>query len=265
MAEHREMIDELQALGLTEYEARCFVALTTVESATAAEVSQLCDIPRSRVYDTAESLAEQGFIQISEGSPTEYRALPVEQVSEKLHQEYRSRIDTVTDQLEELQVSRSLTQDGIWHLKNREQVLTRAQTLIETANEEVMLVEINDELLLDECVNLLEEAEERGVDVAVITELDVLREQLDGRLSTTIPSSSLTWLNDSSEEGMVGRVMMTDRQTVLVATVSSSPSTGDSSVMGIWAQGQQNPIVIVFRQLFQHHVRPVEEASRSDN
>ncbi|UHQ97948.1 hypothetical protein HYG81_18615 [Natrinema zhouii] len=44
----------LDDLGLTEYEARCFVALSRVQTASASEIHTLSDVPRSRVYDSVE-------------------------------------------------------------------------------------------------------------------------------------------------------------------------------------------------------------------
>lgn len=55
-----EAVTSLEELGLTEYEARCFVALTRLSKGTAKEVSQVADVPRSRVYDTIERLERTG-------------------------------------------------------------------------------------------------------------------------------------------------------------------------------------------------------------
>ena len=46
----------LQDLGLKEYEARCFVALTRLPTAKAREIGETADIPRTRVYDAVERL-----------------------------------------------------------------------------------------------------------------------------------------------------------------------------------------------------------------
>jgi len=44
-----EAIEVLQQLGLKEYEARCFVGLTRVSAGTAKKLSDLTEVPRTRI------------------------------------------------------------------------------------------------------------------------------------------------------------------------------------------------------------------------
>ncbi|PSQ46397.1 hypothetical protein BRD15_09160 [Halobacteriales archaeon SW_6_65_15] len=64
MDEAEAAIDALEQLGLTEYEARCFVALTRLPHGTAKEVGQVADIPRSRVYETMDRLQDRGLVDV---------------------------------------------------------------------------------------------------------------------------------------------------------------------------------------------------------
>ncbi|MFC7078815.1 TrmB family transcriptional regulator [Halorussus caseinilyticus] len=66
----------LQQLGLKEYEARCFVALTRKATATAKEISEIADVPRTRVYDAIRVLEAQGLVEIQHTNPRQYRAVP---------------------------------------------------------------------------------------------------------------------------------------------------------------------------------------------
>lgn len=54
MAVETDAIEALTELGLTEYEARCFVALSQLTQGTAKEISRVADVPQSRVYDVTE-------------------------------------------------------------------------------------------------------------------------------------------------------------------------------------------------------------------
>lgn len=49
VTEGNESIELLQQLGLKEYEARAFVALTRVEAGTAKDIAELSEVPRTRV------------------------------------------------------------------------------------------------------------------------------------------------------------------------------------------------------------------------
>lgn len=62
MVSKTDTIDSLMDLGLSEYEVRCFVALTQLSEATAKEISQVADVPQSRVYDVANQLHERGLV-----------------------------------------------------------------------------------------------------------------------------------------------------------------------------------------------------------
>lgn len=58
----KEIAQALKLYGLTENEARVYVALLKKLEATAFEVATVTEIPRATVYLTLESLKKQGFI-----------------------------------------------------------------------------------------------------------------------------------------------------------------------------------------------------------
>jgi sugar-specific transcriptional regulator TrmB len=83
--EHREeAIDVLQELGLKEYEAKCFVGLTRLSTGTAKQLSEITDVPRTRVYDAIRVLEAQGLVEIQHSSPQQFRAVPLEEATETL-------------------------------------------------------------------------------------------------------------------------------------------------------------------------------------
>jgi HTH-type transcriptional regulator, sugar sensing transcriptional regulator len=51
----------LARLGLTQYEARTYVALVRRETSSPAEVARLAGVPRSRIYDVIDSLVAKGM------------------------------------------------------------------------------------------------------------------------------------------------------------------------------------------------------------
>ncbi len=54
-----DAIEALEELGLSNYEAKVFVALQRLGTGTARDIHQATDVPRSQVYGAAESLQEQ--------------------------------------------------------------------------------------------------------------------------------------------------------------------------------------------------------------
>ena len=65
----------LQDLGLKEYEARAFVALSRCDSGTAKEISEISEVPRTRVYDAIRVLEQQGLVEVQQSTPKQFRAV----------------------------------------------------------------------------------------------------------------------------------------------------------------------------------------------
>src|SRR5207245_7541440 len=56
----RKMADH----GLTEYQARVYLTLLDLGSATASQISPLSKVPRTRLYATMQQLHEKGHVQL---------------------------------------------------------------------------------------------------------------------------------------------------------------------------------------------------------
>ena len=103
MVASTEVLDMLKSIGLNLYERKIYVALLAKGLATAAEVSEIASVPRSRSYDVLQSLAEKGFVLVQPSKPIKYVALePAEalertkQILAKRHEEMLGRIDRLS-------------------------------------------------------------------------------------------------------------------------------------------------------------------------
>lgn len=94
-----EIVEGLRKLGLTEYEAKAYATLVGTGEATAREVHELCGVPRTRIYDILRDLANKGFVEFVQGSPTYYRAVEPDRVMERLRDELVASIDRSTSEL----------------------------------------------------------------------------------------------------------------------------------------------------------------------
>ena len=57
-----ETINRIKNLGLNSYETKIWLALLTKNVASAGELSDIANVPRSRAYDVLESLEKKGFV-----------------------------------------------------------------------------------------------------------------------------------------------------------------------------------------------------------
>jgi len=89
---HLEAIEQLEALGLSAYAARTFVGLVRLGTGTAKSVSQTVDVPRTRVYDAVDELADLGLVSVEDTTPKRFSSVPAERACEVFEREYIGRI-----------------------------------------------------------------------------------------------------------------------------------------------------------------------------
>ena len=61
-----QFLSKLKHFGLNSYQAKLWTALLSRGVATAGELSDISNVPRSRAYDVLQSLAEKGFVVVRE-------------------------------------------------------------------------------------------------------------------------------------------------------------------------------------------------------
>jgi HTH-type transcriptional regulator, sugar sensing transcriptional regulator len=88
-----QLVSTLSDLGLTNYEARVYVALTRRGSSTAAESARIAEIPRQRIYDVLASLVQRGLAAARPGQVTKYVATPPAEAVERLVSDHRQRLE----------------------------------------------------------------------------------------------------------------------------------------------------------------------------
>lgn len=87
------LVRTLSDLGLTNYEARVYLALTRRESSTAAEAARVAGIPRQRIYDVLSSLVTKGLAATRPGQVTKYVATHPTDAVERLVSDHRQRLE----------------------------------------------------------------------------------------------------------------------------------------------------------------------------
>ena len=246
-----EAVEVLQQLGLKEYEARCFVGLSRVDTGTAKKLSQMTEVPRTRVYDAIRVLEAQGLVQVQHSSPQQFRAVPLDEATETLRDQYEARVKRLHDALDTIEVDNDSDEtpvQEVWAMSGNEGIENRTEELIETATEEVVLV-IGDESLLTE--DLVAALDEVGSDVELL--IGALTEPLQGQIQTAVPDattfiSGLEWLHgeDATEdEAAIGRLLLVDRSTILVSSIMLETKAEQA----IFGEGFGNGLVVIARRL----------------
>lgn len=174
------------AFNLNIYEVKIWTALLSKGVASAGELSDISNVPRSRSYDVLESLEKRGFVLMKLGKPIKYIAVKPEEIflreKKRLMDDAQSQVSQLevvekTDLFRELQL---LFSNGIEHvdianisgsLKGRSNVYSHLITIINDSKKSVNLVTTSAGLIrkYDKLKESIKKAAKRGVAIRVVT------------------------------------------------------------------------------------------------
>lgn len=157
---------ELEKIGLTNYEARCYLGAIALGSGRAEEIAELARVPRTSAYKALDSLAARGFMEQSEDRPM--RFIPADPLS--LLGRLRGDLDTTFDRIAGIQEAfgtRGVPQ-VVYTLNGKDRVLMKIGEMIERSRKRIIISSPNISVIRKHHGKLFERALERGVEVLVI-------------------------------------------------------------------------------------------------
>jgi hypothetical protein len=131
------MKDDLELLGLTEYEGRVYRALLAEHPATAYRLGRRSGVPLSRVYEVANRLVEKGAAALVGGEPARYEPVPPETLVGGARIRAARQLDALDSELAALYAGGE-TGGHAW-LRGEGAVLSRAAALATSATDEILL------------------------------------------------------------------------------------------------------------------------------
>jgi sugar-specific transcriptional regulator TrmB len=174
------MRQALKELGLSTYEANCYVVLLTSLSPTATEISRLSGVPRQKIYEAMEKLHLLGLCSVKAGLIRRFEATPpaeaFAQLSEKLKKEATERIGKAQRMSEMATMLYESAKGGgdlmtqVEICKNRAQVRRTYYRLLDSARSEIVAFHKPPYVVHPHDLKQKKEALERGVDMRVIYE-----------------------------------------------------------------------------------------------
>ncbi|NTV65099.1 MAG: TrmB family transcriptional regulator, partial [Oscillochloris sp.] len=184
------LLEQLEALGMTEYEAKVYLALLGENPATGYQVSKNSGVPRSMVYEALGRLEARGAaLKSLEEKATLYRPVPPTMLLDRYERESRDLASSLRTSL--LPLYNQEETGRLWNFSGRREALSYAGELIDAAKTELMLV------LADADVTALrariEAAYARGVALGVILTGDLpFALGIVGRLPVVVSQGRLT-------------------------------------------------------------------------
>ncbi len=204
------VIDRLQAVGLSLYEARIYVGLLRRGAQNGNELSKTAGVPSSKVYSTVDKMIAQGLVHsIKSGSATQFVCIAPEEFVGRLRKQYNEPIDYLDGALPPL--SGFAPAESFLNVAGLPAVREAASALVDSAR-----VGIHLSLWAEDVEPLrgsLEQAAARGVRIfgmlysaeAVLPPGTWVRHSYEEIVATRLGGRMLTLVADS-EEAVIARV-----------------------------------------------------------
>jgi sugar-specific transcriptional regulator TrmB len=195
----------LEAMGLTEYEAKAYIGLIQMGTSNAGNLSKLTEIPHSKIYEVLIRLEKKKLIEVQKGRPLFFKAikpsLAIEGIEtelrdslqhefsqrkkdlERLYEEKISQLSKAHGVLGELDnfyernAAIEPSEEFIWTIQGKDNLNGQAKEIIQSASGEVRLMMPLDDF--SEVASTIKSVSSRGVKVQlVIHELTVSVQKL---------------------------------------------------------------------------------------
>jgi sugar-specific transcriptional regulator TrmB len=266
---HQTAVELLQELGLKEYEARCFVALSRRPKGTAKEISEISAVPRTRVYDAIRVLETKGLVEVQHSNPKQFRAVPVDEAIETIHVEFVERTETLGDALRDMDPAELADEEAVshevWSLSGETGIDARMQQLIDEAEREILLISRHDVVFSDALLDRLRAAIDRGVDIVVGTWNREAHDRIERELpGADVFVSGIEMLSQSpfpDDDTDIGRLLLVDQSAILVSSFTGGEGDYEQAVFG---RGSDNGFVAVVRRLMASEFGDGSQAGTTD-
>lgn len=196
----KNTVSQLRDFGLNSYESKLWAALLSRGVATAGELSDIANVPRSRSYDVLESLEKKGFLIMKIGKPIKYLAVDPDHVLIRVRKRITEDADIQTQIISNLENSeilnelKTLHKTGIKNInpselsgifKGRKNVYHYVERAIKSAKKQVIIQTTETGLIKEkEYIKLaIKKAKENGVKIQIAAPLTQENEQAAKELS----------------------------------------------------------------------------------
>jgi len=173
-----DIIEHLLRLGLSEYEAKAYIATVALGEGTIKEISDESKVPRSRAYDVMERLLEKGFVEAGNTVPRCYRANEPAEALDHLIGDIESSRNEVVKHLEEIGRKGEKRDNPIWTIKGEWAIDHKVEELLSSAKREVVIISIHNEYLKRYAKQVAAVSKDKSVKVLLLNGAEEFKGQL---------------------------------------------------------------------------------------
>jgi sugar-specific transcriptional regulator TrmB len=166
--EYRNIASVLEKLGLSEYEARLFVAAVIKGHGTADDLAELSMVPRTSAYKALQALEDKGFVTSSTGRPTIYHPSDLDELRKRIMTELDETFDKLTT------VKGLLSEKGtpqlVYTISGKKRVMAKIGEMMDTSKRRLLVSSPMMKEIRAEHGHRFKEALNRGVEIMIISE-----------------------------------------------------------------------------------------------
>ncbi len=159
------LVNKMQEMGFTAYEAKAYVTLLQHNPATGYEISAKSEVPRSAIYDVLKRLESVGLVNAVHAKPRRYIPLPPEKLLSMLQERFDTSLKSLKQGLDEFDTTTEYT--DLWHIQGYDNMINKANQMIRAAKKEVYVSIWTSEV--KQIKESLEAAAERGVRIVIFS------------------------------------------------------------------------------------------------
>ncbi|WGI17292.1 helix-turn-helix domain-containing protein [Methanonatronarchaeum sp. AMET-Sl] len=219
--DRNDAINNLEELGLSNYEARTFIALNRLGRGTAREIYRVSDVPRSQIYGAAEELDKKGLVEIQRSKPMRFRPVELDEAEKKLQEDFESKKESALTYIKNVKselFDTSEEKEDVWTIHGYETVNRRIRDIISESEDYIILSISEKHLFSNEILDEIKNKADEGVEINVLSHQDDLSQEL-----TEIPNTEVIKPPESlKRKDMGGRVVVSDGDTALLSVLSEN-------------------------------------------
>jgi sugar-specific transcriptional regulator TrmB len=184
----KEFVKEArEVFDLNEYEVKLWLALLSKGVATAGELSDISNVPRSRCYDVLESLEKKGFVMMKVGKPIQHIAIEpktiIKRVKKNLEEDVGKQLKRVenikgTDMFGELELLFKNNLETIdpsslsGSIRGRKNIFSVMENMLSSAENEVIIFSTPEGLVrqVNQFEDLFLKLAQRGVKIKLFSQ-----------------------------------------------------------------------------------------------
>jgi sugar-specific transcriptional regulator TrmB len=138
----RWMVEALKRLGLTEYEARAYMALNLIKAGTVSDIHMASGIPRSAIYGALSRLEERGLIEVERGKPMRYRGIAPARAIEKLRSAIEEESEKALKHLEEAHARGEGQEqsESVWTIRGVKNLYNKVYEMVSDARKSIVFI-----------------------------------------------------------------------------------------------------------------------------